>query len=90
MGGEVPKEAPPGQFKGPLGKFFAFLNDGVAQLSAAKQQLHQLQEKGGTLSPGDFLLVQVKLNKATQELEYTSVLLSNAVSGFKSLMQVQL
>jgi hypothetical protein len=42
------------------------------------------------MSPGDFLLVQLKLNKAQQLLEFSSVLLSNAVSDIKQFMQIQI
>lgn len=89
--GAVPEEtSAPTQFKGPLGRFLALLADGQTQLEAAKNQLQNLKNKGEQLSPGDFLLIQVKLNKAQQELDFSSVLLSNAVQDFKLLMQVQL
>lgn len=90
IGAEVPKEPDSSKFSGPLGRFFAYLNDGQAQMEQAKLQLQNLKEKGTNMSPSDFLLVQIKMNKAQQLLEFTSVLLSNAVSGFKQLMQVQL
>jgi predicted PhzF superfamily epimerase YddE/YHI9 len=90
IGANVPEEPPTSSFSGPLGKFFGYLTDGQQQMDSAKQQLQSLKDKGGQLSPGDFLLVQVKLNKAQQLLEFSSVLLSNAVSDFKQLMQVQL
>lgn len=84
------EEAPPTKFQGPLGRFMNLLTDGQQQLVSAQRQLQSLKSKGGSLAPADFLLIQVKLNKAQQELDFTSVLLSNAVSGFKTLMQVQL
>lgn len=90
LGAPIPEEPDPSAFQGPLGRFFAYLSDGQAQMEAAKQQLQNLKAKGDHISPGDFLLIQVKLNKAQQELEFTSVLLSNAVSDLKMLMQVQL
>jgi hypothetical protein len=90
LGADVPNEPDPSKFQGPLGRFFSYLSDGQAQMESAKQQLQNLKNKGENISPGDFLLVQVKLNKAQQELEFTSVLLSNAVSDLKMLMQVQL
>ncbi len=90
LGADIPDEPDATKFQGPLGRFFAYLSDGQAQMESAKQQLQNLKAKGDTISPGDFLLVQVKLNKAQQELEFTSVLLSNAVSDLKMLMQVQL
>ncbi|MBI2811210.1 MAG: hypothetical protein HYX67_10325 [Candidatus Melainabacteria bacterium] len=90
MGANVPEATDPSTFSGPLGKFFAYLSDGQKQMESAKQQLQSIKDKGDSMSPGDFLLVQVKLNKAQQELEFSSVLLSNAVSDLKMLMQVQL
>lgn len=74
----------------PIAKFMNYLADGQQQLVSAQRQLQSLKAKGDSLSPADFLLIQVKLNKAQQELDFTSVLLSNAVSGFKTLMNVQL
>lgn len=90
IGAQVPAEPDPSTFSGPLGRFFAYLNDGQSQMEQAKMQLQNLKDKGTNISPGDFLLIQVKLNKAQQLLEFSSVLLSNAVSDIKQLMQVQL
>jgi hypothetical protein len=90
LGGQMPEEADISKFTGPLGRFFAYLTDGQNQMNSAKQQLQNLKDQGANLSPGDFLLIQVKLNKAQQLLEFTSVLLSNAVSTIKQMMQVQL
>lgn len=83
------EESPP-KIQGPLGRFMSYLADGQAQLVSAQKKLQSLKAKGDSLSPADFLLIQIKLNKAQQELDFTSVLLSNAVSSFKMLMQVQL
>ncbi len=90
MGADVPAEPDATKFSGPLGKFLSLLGDGQAQLASAQKQLEDLKKQGTNMTPGDFLLIQVKISKATQELEYTSVLLSNAVQDFKTLMQVQL
>jgi hypothetical protein len=90
IGAQIPAEPDPAMFKGPLGKFFSYIQDGQAQMEQAKIQLQDLKNKGENISPGDFLLVQLKLNKAQQLLEFSSVLLSNAVSSMKQLMQIQL
>ncbi len=90
LGAPIPPEPDQTKFGGPLGKFLAFLTDGQAQLTSAQKELQGLKDKGTNITPGDFLLIQVKISKATQELEYTSVLLSNAVQDFKTMMQVQL
>jgi flagellar hook-basal body complex protein FliE len=95
MGGEiyaaegmVTKE-PPAKPAGAFSQFLDYLTDGLTQLESAKQQVALLGQKPA-LSPADFLLMQVKLNKATQELEFTNSLLGNAISGFKQIMNIQL
>lgn len=75
---------------GPIAKFLGFVSDGQLQLQSAVGQLNALKEKKETLTPGDFLLIQVKLNKAQQEIEYSSVLLSKVVDDIKQLMNIQL
>ncbi len=75
---------------GPIQKYLALVTDGQNQLQAAQDQLSGLAAKGENLSPADMLLVQIKLNKAQQEIEYSSILLSKAVDDMKMLMNVQL
>jgi len=75
---------------GPFGKFIGMITDGQNQLQAAQKQLQSLKDKGNQLSPADMLLVQVKLNLAQQELEYSSVVLSKAIDDIKMLFNVQL
>jgi hypothetical protein len=88
LGAAIPDE--PRSMPGPFGKFLSYLLDGQNQMESAKAQLQGLKDKGQQLQPGDFLLVQLKLNKGQQELEYSSVMLANLVSAFKTLMQTQL
>jgi hypothetical protein len=90
LGAEIPGEPDPTKFQGPLAKFLSLLADGQGQMAAAQQQLENLKSKGMNMQPADFLMIQIKMNKAQQQLEYSSVLLSNAVSSLKQLMQVQL
>lgn len=79
-----PKEA------GPFTKFLSYVTDGQNQLEAAQGQLKALNESGQNVNPAQLLLVQLKLNKAQQELEYSSIMLSNAVSDIKTLFGIQL
>jgi hypothetical protein len=90
IGAEPIKETDPSTFKGPLGRFFSYVQNGSAMMEQAKMQLQSLKDKGENMNAGDFLLIQSKLAKGQQLLEFTSVLLSNAVSDIKQLMQVQL
>lgn len=86
---EVPDtELPAGA--GPVQKFLALVTDGQNQLEEAKKQIQALKDKGTNITPADMLLIQIKLNKAQTEIEYSSVLLSKAVDDMKMLMNIQL
>lgn len=73
----------------PVARFLSLVNDGQVQLQAAQQKLMTLN-KTGKAEPGQLLMVQVKLSKAQQELEYSSVLLSKAVEDVKTLFNIQI
>lgn len=75
---------------GPLQKFLALVTDGQNQLENAQDLLKGLKDKGENLSPGDMLMIQIKLAKAQQEIEYSSILLSKAVDDIKMLINIQL
>lgn len=81
---EEPKEG------GPVVKFLSYLADGQNQLKLAHQKLNELNASGKTLQPADLLLIQIKLAKAQQEMEYSSVILSKSIDDMKTLMNVQL
>ena len=74
----------------PVHKFLGLLSDSQAQLSGAQAKIQELNSQGQAMSPGELLLIQVKLAKAQQELEYSSVLLSTATSDIKTLFNIQL
>jgi uncharacterized phage infection (PIP) family protein YhgE len=82
------EEAPSGA--GPLGKFLGLVTSGQRQMAQTQQQLTDLSEKGTEMRPADFLLIQIKLSKAQQELEYSSMLLGKAVDDMKQMMNIQL
>lgn len=76
--------------KNPFGKFLSLVTDGQNQLQAAQHQLKSMDNTGSNINPAELLLVQIKLNKAQQEIEYSSIILSNAVSDIKMLFGIQL
>ncbi|MES2345629.1 MAG: hypothetical protein V4494_06820 [Chlamydiota bacterium] len=71
-------------------KFVALVTDGQNQLEAAQAQLKKLSASPDGVNPAELMLVQLKLNKAQQELEYSSIMLSNVVSDIKMLFGIQL
>ncbi len=92
MGGTLDKkeeEAGDAPSKGPIAHFLGMLSNGLDQLEDTKH-LVKTVSKNGQLCPADFLTIQIKLAKASQEIEFTGVLLSKTLDGFKQLMSVQL
>ncbi len=90
MGAPIPDEPEEDSSQGPLSRFMALLTDGQNQLDSAQAYIKKMNESGTSLSAGDMLLLQVKMNKAQQELEYASVLLGKAMDDIKTLFNVQL
>ena len=89
LGAEVVEE-PTSEGGGILGKFLGYVSQGQANVAAAQKQLMELKGKGDALKPADFLAIQIKLAHAQQEIEYASMMLANAISGLKTLFNIQL
>lgn len=75
---------------GPIQKFLGYVSTGQSSLAAARKKIQDLSERADSLNPAELLLVQIKLNKAQQLIDYSSVLLSKAVDDMKMLFNVQL
>lgn len=75
---------------GPMGKLLGFITNGMSSLEAAKNQMQNIKETGHQLNGASMLQIQVKLFHAQQLIEFSSVLLANAVNDFKTLMNIQL
>lgn len=90
LGGEVPPTKKPPHGASPLEKFITLIGDGQDKIKSVKQKLGQLSKEKEHLSPTDYLLVQVKLAQAQQEIEYASVLLSKMVDALKQTMNIQI
>jgi hypothetical protein len=88
----IEKEEPPSTTlrQSPITKFLALLTDGQNQLDKTNDMIQTLNSTGQMMEPGKLLLVQVKLAKAQQELEYSSVLLGKAVDDIKTMFNIQL
>lgn len=76
--------------KNPIARFLSMVSDGQHQMVQAADTIKNLNSNGKKMQPGDLLLVQIKLNKAQQELNYTSVILGNATSMIKTLFNIQI
>lgn len=74
----------------PIKRYLSYVTDSQDQLAAAQKKIKDLAASGHSLSPGQMLMIQIKLNKAQQAIEYSSVLLSKAVDDIKMLFNVQI
>ena len=87
---QAPHEAIATKESGPIAQYLGYVTDGMNQLEAAKKQLGTISAQGANLSPADFMLLQLKFNKAQQELDFTSAVLGKSIEGFKTIMNVQI
>ena len=73
----------------PITRFLSLVTDSQTQLNQAQNMINGMKANGKMINPGDMLLIQIKLAKAQQELEYSSVLLSKAVDDIKTMFNIQ-
>lgn len=74
----------------PIAKFIAMIGDGQQQLESAQNMIQKYSENGQSMNPGDLLLAQIKLNRAQQQLDFSSIVLSKAIEDIKTLFNVQI
>lgn len=79
----------PSSGDGPFSKFMSLITDGSKQIASAQNKLNDIASSPN-INPGEMLMVQVKINQAQQQIEFSSVLLSKAVDDFKQLMNIQI
>ena len=89
-GAEVNPPLTPSNKLNPVAKFLTYVTDSQNQLASVQKKLKQLSADGKSLSAGEMLMIQVKLNKAQQAIEYSSTLLGKAVEDIKTLFNVQI
>lgn len=76
--------------KNPIEKFLALVSDGQEQMESAARQMASLGKSGKQINAGDLLYIQTKLQKATQELDFTSMLLGKSIDAIKTVFNIQI
>lgn len=74
----------------PLKEFMNLTMSAQSTFSDATDKIKKMAATGGQINPADMLLLQAELNKASQNLEYSSIMISKVVEGFKTLINTQL
>lgn len=90
LGAKTPPDTQIDKNADPVTRFLGMITDGQNKLQASKQQLEELSKSGKQMNPGELLLIQVKINQAQQEIEYSSVLLSKVTDALKQMLNIQL
>ena len=73
----------------PIARFVSMVTDGQNQLNSLSENIAKMHQSG-SLNPGQLLLMQVKLNKAQQEIEYSSIIVSKAADDVKTMFNIQI
>lgn len=89
LGAAIPEQKLPSGLTG-VTRFLAMVNAGQDQLVAVQKQLQALSAKGLQINPGEMMAVQVKMNLAQQEIEYTSTLLGKVIQSITQIINTQL
>ncbi|HRW57990.1 MAG TPA: hypothetical protein P5048_00030 [Chlamydiales bacterium] len=74
----------------PVMKFLTYMTDGQKQIEQTQQKLTELAQSKEPLNPAKLMMIQVKLAQAQQEIEYSSILLSQVVNMLKQVMNIQI
>ena len=90
LGGDPGKEPDLSSKNSPIAKFLELVSDGQKQLGSAANDIHEASKSPGGVSPAKLLQVQVKLQKAQQELDFTSAILGKSTDMIKTLFNVQI
>lgn len=88
LGVETPPTTPTGS--GPVARFLNYLSDGQNQLAAVQTQLQTLSKSPTGMNPADLLYIQLKMNQAQQEIEYSSTLLGKVMDSLKTILNTPL
>lgn len=89
LGIETSEMKPPTQ-GGALGRFLAYIDNGQEQFVAIQNKLSAMTEEGQQLDPAQMMLVQSKMNLASQEIEFSATLLSKVLSSITTIMGIQI
>ncbi|MCI5052815.1 MAG: hypothetical protein MRY21_06755 [Simkaniaceae bacterium] len=74
----------------PVARFLSMISDSQEQLNQTSKSINDLADSGKPINPAKMLMMQVRLGKAQQQLEYSSIILSKAVDDIKLMFNVQL
>ena len=59
-------------------------------MQTVQTQLQQMSKNPDSINPADMILAQSKMNQASNEIQYSTMLLSKVIDSLKQILQTQL
>ncbi len=88
--GLPPQEPQTAVLSSPVGRLLSYIGHGQDVANSVEERLKTLAKTNKQINPADMLFVQVKLAQATQELDYSTILLGKVMTAITTLMNTQL
>lgn len=73
----------------PIDRFLGFLTNGQEQLKSLTKEVEYMHLNNKEISPANMLRIQIKMGYITQEVEFFSNVLNQALQSTKTIMNVQ-
>jgi hypothetical protein len=86
----APKAQKPLTGSSPAARFLGMIGQGQDDLMAVQQQIKTYSANPEKMNAADMMFMQVKMNQAQQEIEYSSLLLGKVIESFKQVLNIQL
>lgn len=80
----------PTGFTNPLKRFLGMLTNGQKQMETLGQRIQEISEQDGPVSPGKMLLLQDRVHRIQQQIEFFTSLLNKGLESVKTIMNVQI
>jgi len=93
VAGQLGVNTPPmevGSSSNTIARFLTWVGHGQDTLTSVQDKLQEISKKPDSLNPADMMLVQVKMNQAQNEIQYSTMLLSKVIDSLKQILQTQL
>lgn len=79
-----------GGFTNPLQRFLGMLTNGQKQLESLGKRIQALSENDGPPNPAKMLMLQDRMNRIQQQIEFFTSLLNKGLESVKTIMNVQI
>jgi hypothetical protein len=75
---------------GTLQKFLSWVGQGQDDLIGVQNKLQEISKKPDSISVPDMMVAQMKMNQASNEVQFATILLSKIIETIRTIMQTQL